>query len=369
MLQSFATSYVIENMGYDCEYIVYRKKKDPAFYLKALPRLLDRTLLNDKLQVLQKKTALMLHPEAKKNNDVRYRAFERFQKKYYRSFSKELYGYDELCKGAKEYDTVLVGSDQLWLPGGLATNFYNLMFVPDGIRKISYATSFGVSSIPKRQYKKTKEYLDRIEYISVRERTGAKIVKEVSGRDAVIVADPTLLLDRSQWESVIPDRRPVDEPYVFCYFLGKNEKHRDAAEEFAKKTGLKIVSTPFLDSYVKRDEHFGDQQLFDVGPDDFVNLIRNAEYILTDSFHGSVFSIINHKKFVTFNRFDDGSSNSRNSRIDNLCELLGIKDRRYDAGADIAQTAKAPVDYESVDEKLASLRAESLLFLKNALEG
>jgi exopolysaccharide biosynthesis predicted pyruvyltransferase EpsI len=147
-----------------------------------------------------------------------------------------------------------------------------------------------------------------------------------------------------------------------------NGNHRKIAMKLAQKTGLKIVTTPFLDSFVKEDETFGDYRMFNVGPDDFVNLIRNAEYILTDSFHGSVFSIINHKKFVTFNRFDDNSKNSRNSRIDNLCNLMGIKNRRYCADADIVKMVTAEIDYIGIDDKLKNLRDKSLHFLKTALD-
>jgi len=111
---------------------------------------------------------------------------------------------------------------------------------------------------------------------------------------------------------------------------------------------------------------FGDRQLFDVAPDDFVNLIRGAEYVLTDSFHGSVFSILHHKQFVTFNRFSGASGNSRNSRIDSLCGLLGLEKRRYHQ--DILLEAAAPIDYEAVEQKLTVLRRESADYLAQSLK-
>ena len=292
MLQSFATQYAINSLGYDGEFIVYKKKKDLDCIIKCLSKLSDKTFINDKFQKLQKKIALQFHAETKRNNNIRNSAFVRFQKKYYGKFSEEFYGFDALKIGAKKYDIVVVGSDQLWLPAGLSTNFYNLMFVPDNIKKISYATSFGVSEIPRQQFSKTKEYLLRIDNISVREKAGAEIVELVSGKKAEVVADPTLLLTREEWDKLIPDKNIVKEPYVFCYFLGKNPLHRQIADVFSNENNLPAVCTPFLDSYVKCDEDFGDIRLFDVGPDDFVNLIRHAKYVLTDSFHGSVFSEI-----------------------------------------------------------------------------
>ena len=151
---------------------------------------------------------------------------------------------------------------------------------------------------------------------------------------------------------------------MFCYFLGTNEEHRSIANEFKNKTGLKLATCPFLDNYVECDLNFGDIQLFDMDASDFMNLIRHAEYILTDSFHGSVFSILNHKKFMTFNRFNAGA-NSRNSRIDSLCTLLGLSERRYSGNV---MDVKNGIDYNAVEEKLKKLRAESAKYLKDALK-
>ena len=363
MLQSFATQYAIDSFGYDSEFIIYKKKKTPAFIIKQLPRLLNRNLMSDKMLVLRKKQAMKKHPDIKAKDEIRKISFRRFQKKYYKKFSTVYYGFEELCEKAADYQSVVVGSDQLWTPGGLASNFYNLMFVPDEVNKVSYATSFGVSSIPWYQTKRTGEFLKRIDHISVREVKGAEIVREMSGREAKVVADPTLLLTRDEWLEEIPEKRLVNEPYVFCYFLGENESHRDAAEEFGKSRGLSIVCTPHLDSFVQRDVNFGDHQMFDIAPDDFVNLIRGAEYILTDSFHGSVFSIINHKQFLTFNRFAEGA-NSRNSRIDSLCSLLGLEDRRYQGDA---AKVMDTIDYKAADEKLSALRNDSLKYLEDSL--
>lgn len=146
--------------------------------------------------------------------------------------------------------------------------------------------------------------------------------------------------------------------------MGTNEEHRKIANEFKNKTGLKLVTCPFLDNYVECDLNFGDIQLFDMDAADFVNLIRHAEYILTDSFHGSVFSILNHKKFMTFNRFNAGA-NSRNSRIDSLCTLLGLSERRY--RGDVMNVEK-DINYNAVEEKLEKLRADSIKYLETALK-
>lgn len=237
-------------------------------------------------------------------------------------------------------------------------------FAPDNKPKIAYATSFGVSQIPDGQKKTTAKYLNRFQHLSTRELAGQKIVKELTGKMAQVVCDPTLLFDAEGWKQMLSEKKIVEEPYVFCYFLGTNEEHRKIANEFKSKTGLKLVTCPFLDNYVECDLNFGDIQLFDMDASDFMNLIRHAEYILTDSFHGSVFSILNHKKFMTFNRFNAGA-NSRNSRIDSLCTLLGLSERRYNG--DIMNVEK-DINYNAVEEKLEKLRADSIKYLETALK-
>ena len=364
MLQAFATQEAVRKLGYTAEFIRYKKKKTIPSMIKQIPRLLNSNLMFDKWMGIQKKLLLRKHPAAKAQDGKRNEMFARFAQQYYKDFSEEYYGFDALEKAASKYETVLVGSDQLWTPGGLPTRFYNLMFVPDEVNKVSYATSFGVSNIPWYQKNRTREYLKRINYLSVREIRGAQIVGELTNREAKVVADPTLLLTAKEWSEAIPPRKIIDQPYIFCYFLGENETHREVAEELSKKTGLRIVTTPFLDSFVKRDLTFGDEQRFDIGPDDFVNLIRGAEYVLTDSFHGTVFSILHHKQFMTFSRFASGTQ-SRNSRIDSILRLAGLEDRRFDQ--DVYSQIQKAIDYALVDEKIEGLRQESYSFLTKAL--
>lgn len=366
MLQSFATQKTIENLGYECEFIVYQKKKSIKYIIKQFPRLFNKYLIYEKMLSFKKRIRLKNYKEFEKLDDVRKKAFLRFQEKYYNHFSPVYYGYDNLCEAAYTYSAIIVGSDQLWSPAGLGTNFYNLMFVPDDIKKISYATSFGVSSIPRYQLSRTRAYLRRINYLSVREAQGAKIVKELIGTEAKVVADPTLLLSTKQWDKEIPNERLIGEPYILCYFLGENSEHREIAIQLKHEMGIKIVSMPFLDTFVKEDVNFGDIQMFNAGPDGFINLIRNAECVLTDSFHGSIFSILYHKQFMTLNRYCDGS-NSRNSRLDSLFGYLGLEDRRYCAKCGIREQMENCIDYRTVDQRISELRSKSIKFLNDAL--
>ena len=132
------------------------------------------------------------------------------------------------------------------------------------------------------------------------------------------------------------------------------------------KTGLKIVALRHMDQYVDEDEMFGDYAPYDVGPEEFLNYLREAEYVCTDSFHGSCFSIINEKKFMIFNRYDEQSTTSKNSRIDSLCSSLGLSERRYRGNVlDIEKE----IDYKMVKSKFAKIYSKTEKYLDQAFEG
>ena len=154
---------------------------------------------------------------------------------------------DELYELINNYRGVVLGSDQVWNPQNLEMNYYTLNFVPDDMPKITYAPSFGVSKIPKNQVNRTKNYLNRIKHISVREIAGAKIIKEITGRDVPVVCDPTALLSKEQWNKIKSNKVYSKEKYIFCYFLGSNRQHRIFAEKIAKELGYKIISIQHMD--------------------------------------------------------------------------------------------------------------------------
>ena len=363
MLQAYATVSMLEERGIDYELIQYEKRLSIKEKAKSIPRLLNGILLNDKYEAFKKKQALKKYPEFAQNEAIRIKAFEAFKKEHFTKLSPVFVGYENLKKGAERYEAIVTGSDQLWSPAGLPTNYYNLMFVPDNIRKISYASSFGVNRIPWYQTSRTRKFLNRIEYISMRENRGSEIVKELTGKDVPTILDPVFMFDQEGWEELIPVKKEINEPYIFAYFLGSNAKHRVAVRKLADKTGLKIVTLRHLDQYVEDDEEFGDYAPYDVGPDRFINLIRGASFICTDSFHGSCFSIIHRKQFMVFNRYAEESKHSKNSRIDTLCQNLGLKNRRFEGRIG---TITQPIDYEYVYKKLNELKRDAITYLDKA---
>lgn len=362
-LQVLATQEMIQQLGYDYEIIRYKKKITPLFVLQSLPRLLNQSFVKGKLKGFKKKWQLKRYPDIWEKVKLRDERFRRFRELYFTKMSQPYIGFKHLKQGTGNYDCFLTGSDQLWLPSNLGSHFYTQEFVPDQKRKIAYAPSFGMDRIPRYQKRRTAGYLRRFQFLSTRETAGQKLIYELTGRQVPVVADPTLLLTRQQWNRLIPEKSVVDGEYIFCYLLGTNEEHRAIAGKLKEKTGLKLVAVPFLDHFVKSDLEFGDQQMFDVDAADFVNLIRNARYVLTDSFHGTVFSVIYHKQFITLDRFSSSSSNSRNSRIDSLCENLGLEQRRY--AGDVMKIHE-PILFDLVEQRLEHLRETSVCYLREA---
>ena len=369
MLQAYATVSMLEARGLDYELIQYEKNRTPIGMIKSLPRLLNGVLLNDKYEAFLKKKGMKQHPEFAKNDAIRMNAFRKFKEVHFTKLSPVFKGYDALSNGARRYSAVVTGSDQLWSPAGLPTNYYNLQFVPDDIRKISYASSFGVKNIPWYQKKRTAAFLNRIDFISMRENRGSEIVKELTGKDVPTILDPVFMFDKEGWEKLIPVKREIIEPYIFAYFLGETAEHRRAVENAARKLGCKIVALRHLDQYVPNDENFGDIALYDVAPDRFLNLLRGASYVCTDSFHGSCFSIIHRIPFVTFNRYAEGSKHSKNSRIDTLCANLGLQDRRYNEKTTLDKQLMTSIDWDVVKDKLINLKCDTNMYLDKAFCG
>ena len=364
-LQVLATLKKIEELGFETEIIRYKKKISPTFIVQTLLRLFNIPFIQAKINSKKKRNRIDKHDQLRDDVKKRNDRFNKFVTDYFTNLSEQYNGWESLVrKSNQNYDTFLCGSDQLWLPHNLGSHFYTLEFANDDKKKVAYATSFGVSEIPNNLKKGYKKFLNRFQFLSTREIAGQEIIKELTGKNAKVVCDPTLLFNSEQWMKILPEEKVISEKYIFCYFLGDNNEHRNQAEILSQKTGYKIVTIPFLDNFVERDLTFGDYKMFDIDTKDFVNLIRNAEYVLTDSFHGSIFSILNHKKFITFNRYTSGKG-SRNSRIDSLCHLLNLNDRRFEKN--ILDNIFNDIDYDNVEIKLNELRNASISYLIDSL--
>jgi hypothetical protein len=371
MLQAYATIKILKKMNINYEIIRFRREKSLVNYIKCIPLLLNPLFYDEiiyRIYGIQKKYFLRKNPEFVSNNLKRNQTLAKFWEDNFKYVSPEINKYKKLFERSRKYNACLVGSDQLWRPKGMPDDIFTLMFTDDAVIRISYATSFGISKIPYFMTRKTACFLKRFNYLSVRENQGRLLIKELINREASVVLDPTMLFDADDWKTFFPEKKIYHEPYVFVYLLGNNRLHRECITLLAKRRNLKIVCLRHLDEYISEDEKFGDYAPYNVDPVDFVNLIRYADCICTDSFHGTVFSILHKKQFIVFNRFPEKSKISTNSRIQSLCNNLCLDERRYIGNnTDILEHMNMPIPYDSVYEKLRMLQKRSIEYLENAL--
>lgn len=365
-LQGYATLKKIQELGYNCEIIRYKKRYSFFEKMRLIILMFRCGGTKDKIRTVKEKINQKLYQHYAVGITERTKAVNHYKIEKLIPLFKTYHGFQELCKGSLNYAAVLVGSDQVWTPMSLYSKYYNLLFVDDSVPKIAYASSFGVSHIPLMQHEQTRIYLNRFDKIGVRELRGKEIVETISDNKATVVLDPTMLFTNEEWKKEIEhSTAKTNVPYIFCYLLGTNSDARNAVNELKQKTGLKIITIRHMDEYVASDEQFGDEAPYDVSPNDFVKYISEATYVCTDSFHCTVFSILFHRKFMSFYRFSQSSKNSRNSRIDSLLESMGLQERLF--SNDINKIEK-DIEYSKIDKKMNILRQESLSFLKESLE-
>lgn len=370
MLQAYASFRKIRDLGYDPEAINIDaisgeiKQRKIKYFIR---NIFDISIVKEKSQIVFKKVRQKANKDLGDNLNLRYEAFDKFHREKFK-VSREYSSWSDLTNGCKEYSSVVVGSDQLWLPSNIAGDYYTLSFVPNEVNKVAYATSFGVSKIAKGQETKAKEYLSRIDYLSAREESGQRIIKEHTGRDVQLVCDPALLLTAKEWDEDATPGRIIRDRYIFCYFMGDNPWQREFVKELKKKTGYKIVALLHLDQYIKSDENYVDEAPYDISPADFINLVKNAEMVCTDSFHGTVFSLTYGKMFFTFMRFSDTATLSTNSRINTLLKRLNVENRLVTKESNAEKMLKQNMDIEGIQARLCNFRNESLEYLKKALE-
>ncbi len=305
---------------------------------------------NSKLSALKNNIKVMLLPFLKGERERRITRLSRFmgfQKYIETEYYSDKRSYDR-------YDCFITGSDQVWHPQWGGGDFYFLSFVrPE--KRISYSASFGVSSVPGDKKEEYKTYLSEMKAISVREESGARIVKDLTGKDVPVLIDPTLLLDKEEWQKV--SKRPdihIPSKYLLTYFLGEISDERNRyLSRIAKENDLEII---------RLEGHNPGEAWFKTGPSEFIWLIEHCSLMCTDSFHGSVFSMLMEVPFLVFNRVDIFGDMS--SRIDTLLSKFYLESHRFNdqSGNDVFQN-----DYSHVQDILAAERQKALDYLNDAL--
>lgn len=334
-LQNYALQKVVESLGHEAiSYVPFR----PVYWKACIKKWIGKD------------------QTAKKHSLRRLQSFLTFDRKYMRTesvresvFSKQL---SDRC------DCFLAGSDQIWNPAW-AKSLYENMFLtfarPE--QKIAYAPSFGVDHVSSKWEDRYAEALKDFRTLSVRELQGAETVKTLTGRDATVVVDPTLLLTGEEWQKIarMPKAQMDEAPYVLMYFLGEiPESYQALIADFSKKHNCRVLNFFEENSW----------ELYGTGPAEFVGLIANAQAIFTDSFHASVFSTLFQKPFVVFDRVDKEKDMS--SRIESLCQKLALESHRFSSPSFDADSIMHP-DYTQSMMRLERERKKSIDFLTKAL--
>lgn len=350
-LQAYAAMRAMTELGHPCQIINYRPDYDAG--------------LNDlfrkggvRTQLVNAHTAA--HYAALKRRAERFDAFVAD----YMNLTPQCYtSYQQLCENPPECSVFVSGSDQIWNPSIYPDKTFDpaylLGFVKEG-RRISYAPSMGSRPFTEDENAKLREALDRFDAVSVRESAGSRLVTTATGKEPVTVLDPTLLLTRDQWaELAVPPS--FDFPYILCYYISDHSVLDPYAEELAARTGL-----PILQIGMRRKLKYADRVVLDAGTREFLGLFQNASYVLTNSFHGTVFSIQFGKEFYTTVSPKE-MEHPENSRVYSLLTRLGCATRV--AGMEHADDLDTPVDYETVNARLQRQRERCLSWLSAAIEG
>jgi len=302
-------------------------------------------------QVIEWTARIIAHP-------IRMHKYEKFFNKYYKGYPQRPITRDELIDIEKNYDCFVVGSDQVWNYGSYnVDDTHFLDFVKDDKKKISYAASFGRNGVPENKIEDAKRFISDFSYISVREKCGVDIVSELTGKNAELVLDPSLLTDKREYREF--EKIPFAKKYVFLYLREDSKELTKYADKLAKLKGLKVIK-------VVKHWMYGlnGRPIYAVGPQEWLGYMDNASYVITNSFHGICFSVIFEKEF--FVGLLKNVSVETNPRISEILELFEIKDRYIDENYDFTEIK--PLDYCRINENKELMKKQSLDYLYNAVK-
>lgn len=348
MLQSFALCNVLRDK-YKVELVNYFNHKIYDQYK------IIRPFCRNPFRLLRNLSDDIFHLNSRKN---RYNSFEQFMSSNCR-VSKMVYSDDELKN--VDYDVLITGSDQVWNPKivGELSNVFTLNFGSENIKRISYAASVGdakMISLNKTEFKKKLAIIDKV---SVREQDAKEELDKILDKEITVVLDPTLLLTTKQWDMKLKGLKKQAEKYILAYVVQPDDEYIKIVNDLAEKTGLKVI-------------HFGLKNpgyknvltsAFSEGPLEFVNYIKNAEYVVATSFHATVFSIIFHKKFFVIPHRVTGT------RVTNLLDKLNVQNRNFNSLEEFQNIDyNFDTNWNEVDKILDKERKKSIEWLISSIE-
>ncbi|HAT4318350.1 polysaccharide pyruvyl transferase family protein [Clostridium perfringens] len=349
-IQAYALMKYLKNNGHEVEIIDYKPD-----YLDRQYKLLSIDNEVWKKNFLKKFIYLTLKIPGRIISLKRKAEFDKFKKENLILTNKKYKSNEELKKDLPDADAYICGSDQIWNSihmNGRDLAFY-LDFVPDNKIKFSYAASFATDEIEDKYKPIVKRSIARLDGVGIREKSGVEIVKRLGFNNAVNVVDPVFLLKKEEWDKIATEN--FNEKYILVYDFDKSDLIKKISIEISRKKGLKIY-TINSDKPKYADKHFNLS-----GPNTFISLVKNAEFIVSNSFHAIVFSIIYEKNIIIVNRNEE-----INTRMRDLLNDLGLNNRLVDADYNIENLIE-DIDYSKSNEIIRNKINFSQDYLKKTL--
>lgn len=330
-LQAVALNRLISDMGYRCITASY-----------------ENTRANLKYRLRR----------APKKYLIRGLRFERFRQKYMRYPMMRSSRKEKFEAALRQADVAICGSDCIWYEK-VCNEIFFLNFPEIKIPKIAYAPSLRDSRATDQKYAvKVRRWAKNIDYLSTREEEGSQVIREITGRQVKTVLDPTLLLSAAQWDEMASGR--IEKaPYIFCYVIGRTRHLKYMVRDIRRHFGVEKV---IWISMEQNDGYSYGEGKDNMGPAEFLSLIKYAEAVITDSFHGTAFSVIYHKQVFAVKRELPNDNYDYDARIRNIMRQLGIQN--YYSSRDAIEFDKAVINYASVQERMDDLIRESMEYLE-----
>ncbi len=359
VLQACATnSIVLPKMGVDSELIDYRIRRiEVDRKLFGIVRIMNEPDLIKRIRRIFADVARLPANYTQRN------LYDKFIKKYLRISDQVYLSHEELIQKCQGYDAYIVGSDLVWSPlmaEGVNPTYF-LDFVKGNVPKIAYAPSIGTTNLSGREFKDYKKNLIHLDYVSVREKSAADQLGPLTEKAITTVLDPTLLTIDSEWDNFYSKTPLIQEDYIFAISLEKSDKLIETVNQLAYQNNCIVVAFGR-----KNNKYKGRRVIFtesSCGPSEFLNLIKNAACVVSNSYHGCAFSIVFHKDFYCI------PHSTRGIRMIDLLNSLGLEDRIVCENSDIKADLdnKRAINYILVERERNMLMDESYKYLQIAL--
>jgi len=368
LLQSYALPTMLTQYNYSAEQICFDFKSycKPKRNLQSLRRITFKKVIDFFLSCVDNTEIIIQEYLLTKQINTQKILLTEFEK--FIPHSEQKYNSVNVEQLNKNYETFVMGSDQVFISIFFPLKAYFGEFATPDKKVISYAASSDVKQFNPTDEKLLAEKLQRFDAISVREKTLKDYIERVTNRKVTVTLDPTFLLSHQEWLKVANFKVLPKQPYVFCYFLGKRSSwQRKAAQAYADKYGYELVHLPYIMKNIRLADRFlKGQGLYDVGPREFISLINGAQCVFTDSFHGMAFSINFGKNFYVFDRDDMSGTNSMNARITDTLNTFNLISRHITDKNIVLDNA--PIDFVEAHKILMQKKEESIKWLLSALE-